>query len=1440
MGLKLWRLLSLSLLVFTLAVGLSPLGIHLMLSLVRGQVADAGFELTVADASGSLLQGVGLEQVRIEDEHSWVTIDTVQISLWQWRSQMKGVRARWQLASQADTRSPAAEDLRPSLPDLSILDDLPALSIGAVAIDIVEGDSLLWRGPGLQVEWQPPGRVPGRLDLTTSGWLSTPEGPVRVAADLFAVPRDQVVRIHMQEISFREMSVGGEDFQAMVRGSLVIGLMGAMPMETDLGATLTFGELEGRGDQDLSIPDIWQVNEQVQLTGTLWPVSLAGIFSYEGETPWISSIAGDGRIRADRSSLWLDSLAGVVAEGQLAASGVLQLDEGFTGTASLTGFDIGTLLAPLSGRADARVTLASSLQGQRIDIDVAAPAVGGLARDAVDLQVSAQMVNGDLRATASSDVLGQLAAQGTLGDTGRLDLAGDLQGEAWLGRPTPFALTGHAAWPELDVALESGSFPFGADPGTVLAQLHLGANRQLEIKAQAGSGRLMAMAVLDLNTSRFDTLHVAARQFDLRRWDPTLQGMLDGELGGRGVLGFGAETQGGIRIDSLQLADWQVAGPVEVSAHSSQGRLHLGARGDGLDLSLSAAVDCVNVEGRFPGLRLQRQADSVFVRGRVRGSTPWKDLLRPTLSLSIDSMSIHRADLFAYTLESIQVETRPESFDMTDAHLSTTIGEATLKALRRGRQWSISSWVDSLQLAPWKAWEATQGRARVDIAGALPYPTITASVDADALLLQGHDLGPLSVQVDIDEPGTRVSLQMGADSSSALHARLSAPGHLLDAATRAQQVARLQVTAEDYVAHAATPGQRNDSTSVRLTGQLDVALPLSQIAKDPDWSHWQGQAAIDQFWIQRPTGGLRLRDRASVRLDSGALVVDALSLEMEVDRLDTAVVPTVGSVELSGRLDTMVSNLRLRLRDVDLQSAATLLGSATDLSGLISAEAVFTGTPARPALDVEGSAQLDELGLLTVRAKGRPLGWNVLAKWQTPAQDELTASIGIPPDSLGWPDWRDGTMRLRSSGIELTALLDQWGELDDLAGRVEVDLAVSNLLQPRLRGEIDVVALQLALLDMTPGYRFAAGQIYFDDASHGRLVGFAGTSTEGSGRLELSGTLRLPTFLTPELDLHLLLDDVPYRYADIFDVDDVDADLTWEQRGDGGRLSGFLRLNQPTAQVQLVDLTAAVAPPPSVQSELMEQTQLDLFIDIDELQTLSEISDVVLDGGIRIYGTLSKPRFQGELDIQEGHLLLLSRRFEFDRGRIITDRLLPTYSVLDIAYDPLLLDPELDLQATALVYDLSSDTEREVSLELRGTAQETAPILTSPGLGDNEVLNLLAFGDPIAEQGGGNVLYAAAGQLLLSRQARRVGLDEFQLLSSGSVLGATIGKSSVRVGKYLDWPLSVWLRYEGLASHMATGQLEAEYRVTKLLKIDARTNSDRGVYGIGIVLEKDF
>ena len=71
--------------------------------------------------------------------------------------------------------------------------------------------------------------------------------------------------------------------------------------------------------------------------------------------------------------------------------------------------------------------------------------------------------------------------------------------------------------------------------------------------------------------------------------------------------------------------------------------------------------------------------------------------------------------------------------------------------------------------------------------------------------------------------------------------------------------------------------------------------------------------------------------------------------------------------------------------------------------------------------------------------------------------------------------------------------------------------------------------------------------------------------------------------------------------------------LVWSLRTDGYR---------ETERVAGIDLTTAVPPPPAVQNDLLEQTSLDLFIDIDDLQTYSEISDVVLDGGIRLYGTM--------------------------------------------------------------------------------------------------------------------------------------------------------------------------------------------------------------------------
>ena len=315
-----------------------------------------------------------------------------------------------------------------------------------------------------------------------------------------------------------------------------------------------------------------------------------------------------------------------------------------------------------------------------------------------------------------------------------------------------------------------------------------------------------------------------------------------------------------------------------------------------------------------------------------------------------------------------------------------------------------------------------------------------------------------------------------------------------------------------------------------------------------------------------------------------------------------------------------------------------------------------------------------------------------------------------------------------------------------------------------------------------------------------------------------------------------------FEYHDFFTAPDIDLHLTLRRQEQGTILEGQVNLTGPFTEIQLVDLTAPpTPPPPTVQNEFLENIRLNLYVGIDGLVTRSELSDITLDGQARVYGSFYQPRFQGEMEITDGHVIILNRRFKFTRGRIILDRLVPTYSILDLMYDPILLDPELDIEATTTVQFDPNLPGEEVTLSLNGPARTAAPRLNAPGLDDGEVLNLLAFGQKTA--GGGSqyksALYTAAGQLLLSRRVQQVGLDEFLLLPSGTALG-TVGESAIRVGKYFSWPVPIWVRYEASTRKAESGQFEVEYHINSWMTIDATAYSEYELYGLGVGLSRQF
>ena len=155
--------------------------------------------------------------------------------------------------------------------------------------------------------------------------------------------------------------------------------------------------------------------------------------------------------------------------------------------------------------------------------------------------------------------------------------------------------------------------------------------------------------------------------------------------------------------------------------------------------------------------------------------------------------------------------------------------------------------------------------------------------------------------------------------------------------------------------------------------------------------------------------------------------------------------------------------------------------------------------------------------------------------------------------------------------------------------------------------------------------------------------------------------------------------------------------------------------------------------------------------------------------------------------------------------------------------------------------------EYEILFQLRGPALEVEPKFVAEGLTDYQTLMLLAFGyrsvgtlSDAKYQGAKDALYTTAGQLLVSPQIKKIGLDEFEILPSGTALG-TVGKISVSMGRYFKGPLPLWVHYEAATrAAVPEGQFSVEHRLRSYLTITATAHSKYELYGLGVGLKKKF
>ena len=150
-------------------------------------------------------------------------------------------------------------------------------------------------------------------------------------------------------------------------------------------------------------------------------------------------------------------------------------------------------------------------------------------------------------------------------------------------------------------------------------------------------------------------------------------------------------------------------------------------------------------------------------------------------------------------------------------------------------------------------------------------------------------------------------------------------------------------------------------------------------------------------------------------------------------------------------------------------------------------------------------------------------------------------------------------------------------------------------------------------------------------------------------------------------------------YSEPIGMFTVDGRLVWQGSVDRSTLSGDIRLYEPTLEMPVGDVQAAIKPAaPTSMGLLLDNTRFELsVITEDSLVIDNNIADGATVGiNVLMQGTHLAPSLQGRVDISSGSVFkYLRREFSVQTGTI-------TFP------DPEVLAPEVDLQATANVdYD---------------------------------------------------------------------------------------------------------------------------------------------------------
>lgn len=1419
---------------------LTPLGPWLTLAALQQFASD--WELAAERVGGRFLGTVRFAGLRLSSEAAdspgtSVAIERLVIAPWAYSVRAKGVLV--ELSESGETASQSAE---PGPPGRLPLAYLPNLAFEDAGIRYRAAGTGL-NAEGVALDYR---AATATLTVTADAWSysAAADEPLLATGKLDArfELSPSVIGIHGLTLTSRVDTL-----------NLELEASGALAMQPGLPLAVT-------GDLRLADGDTGLGRSRLQVDGTVAPLGLKLRLDAEGDPPGLGRTEVGATVFLGSESVAIEELAIALREGRVTGSGRyagsgevdLELTVDELALARWTGEEIGGMLA-------GRGRLWGRLEEHRYDVDLELYATAlQLGGGAVDLEIDAELTRDNSAKVEIKSELGQVTAAGMVDPHGSyaLDLVGTLEPQLLLGHPSdPIRVEGELRPDSLATRFAMERLPL---PERAFGPLQLGLvwhGQELRAWLNLEGEQLAVNARVDGASGRLDTLVTRVQPLDMARLLPGLSGTMLGELSGDGDL-----TPGGTRLTgAFQLADlsyqgWHT-GPVALEIAHRDGSLRLDLMGAGL--AGVARLDSLVAYGghlRFDdtAFPLVSPQDDTSGAVTVTGEVTWSGRLGapegPSVAVDLDSLRYSSDRWRAAALGPIAARIQDRSLQLSPVRFSTPGGPLSVAGSAAGDSVDIAVELTAIDLAAIDGNWQGNGSAELHAAGLLDSLAVRGGLRLRGVSLAGRPLGDLAVDVDLND-SLRIAADLGRGSGEEpeLALRFAAPAAVLMAGEGDSAAARFSAGARargldltPFLAHVlpdSVRGQVEAEGSWR--GRI---LSGGRI----DWREVSGSLRLDALEIARPGLTLALNPGGRLLLADAALRLEAMdfavAVEGEEGTRSGGTVALAGTVGLDDRND-----LSLVLDRLDLAVVKLLGGGALPEGRIERLDARISGSGVAPQLGVTFDADLPDLGDLVGSARADSTAIELELKWSTLIGDELDLAVRLPGN---WPagelDLDRATASATSEGINLLMFLDLVPQLSDIDGLVSTELELRGFdAAAEVFGSIWIDDLYWRLIDIEPGYYFPSGEIRFA-GQRGELSGLVGGPREARGSAEISGFLQLGAE-GAAYEVRIAGDDLPFNFDDIFDVPRIDLDLALASTATGTRIAGYTVLEGASVDLPLIDLNAPPVPPPppAVQDPFLQGMELDLRVEVRNLHLQNEITSVDAEGSTRVYGTFYKPLFQGEVLINQGKVFVLNNEFDFQEGRINLDRLVPSYSILEVAYDPLLLNPELDLGAVATVTPIDEEEEFEITFLLRGPARQVVPRFESnPPLEDKELLMLVAFGSrrsemALFEEENRGALYSVAGQLLLSRQVKKIGLDEFQLLTSGTIL-ETVGQPAVHVGKYVKWPLPLWLRYEGLTNDMSLGELRLEYKVKPYLTITGSSQSEKERYGLGMGIEKDF